>query len=201
MRLLTLYLRSRSVPAALVVATGCLVLMWVLWLASSKSRDAGPEMVVLTVLLMVAALTATLGGPDDALEATAAFAWLPRRAAHLLATGLVVMLLLLSTLPTAARFGPAGVVLRDTAGLLGLTALGAALIGPGRAWFAPLGWTLVAVVFPQTESVLGRVLTWQTQEPASRAAMVTAGVLAVGGLVAYAVAGPARKAPAEAGQQ
>jgi hypothetical protein len=91
-------------------------------------------------------------------------------------------------------------VLRDAAGLIGLTALGAATIGVAKAWFVPLGWTLAATLFPQSEPAVARILTWQTQPRASTAAAVTAGLLAVGGLVAYAVAGPARRAPAAAGQ-
>ncbi|SHN46492.1 hypothetical protein [Cryptosporangium aurantiacum] len=39
-------------------------------------------------------------------------------------------------------------MIRDAAGLLGLTALGAATIGVARSWFLPLGWTLLAVVLP-----------------------------------------------------
>jgi hypothetical protein len=198
---LTLYLRSRRVPVALAAAGGCTVLMWSLWSVFSDTREAGLQMVILTVLLLVAALTATLGGPDDELEATAAFAWLPRRVAHLAAAFVVLVVLLLVTLATGARFGPAGLVVRDVAGLLGLTALSAATIGTARSWFLPLGWTLAAVLFPQSGALLGRVLTWQSQPSASTAAAVTAGLLALGGLVAYAVAGPARKAPAEAAQR
>ena len=201
MRWLTLYLRSRRAPAALVVAGGLTALMWSLWSIFSDSRTVGPEMVVLTILLLVAALTTTLGGPDDALDGTAGLPWLTRRVAHLLAALLVGVALLLVTRATGARFGPAGLVVRDAAGLLGLTALGAATIGTARAWFLPLGWTLAAVLFPRSEPVLGQVLTWQTQPPATTAATVTAGLLALGGLIAYAVAGPARRPPAEAGQQ
>ena len=200
MRWLTLYLRSRRVPAALAGAGGLVVATWSLWSVSSNSRTVGTEMVVLTVLLMVAALTATLGGPDDALEKTAGLRWPPRRAAHLLAAFLVVVLLLGVTLATGARFAPAGLVVRDAAGLLGLTALGAATIGTPRAWFLPLGWTLPAVMFPQDGPLVGEILTWQAQPPSNTAAAVTAGLLTVGGLLAYAATGPARRAPAEAAQ-
>lgn len=200
MRWLTLYLRSRRVPVALAAAGGCAALMWSLWSAFSDTRDVAIPMVILTLLLMVAALTATLGGPDDALDKTAAFAWLPRRIAHLLAAFLIVAVVLLATLATGARFGPAGLVLRDAAGLLGLTALCAATLGTARAWFLPLGWTLVAVIAPMPDPLAGRILSWQAQPPDSTAAAVTAGLLAFGGLVAYAVAGPARSAPAEAAQ-
>jgi hypothetical protein len=200
MRWLTLYLRSRRAPMALVAASGCAVLMWSLWSVFSNTRDVGFQMVVLTVLLLVVALTATLGGPDDALEGTAALRWPRRRVAHLLVALLVVVVLLLVTLATGARFGPGWMVVRDAAGLLGLTALAAATMGTARAWFLPLAWTLAAALYPRSEPVLGQVLTWQAQPPASTAANLTASLLALGGLVAYAVAGPAQRPPAEAGQ-
>jgi hypothetical protein len=201
MRWLTLYLRSRRAPIALVATGGWAVVMWSLWSVFSDDRIVGRQMVVLTILLLVAALTATLGGPDDALEQTAGFRWPPRRAAHLLAAFLLVVALLLATLATGAEFGPTWLVVRDAGGLLGLTALGATTIGTARAWFVPLGWTLAAISFPQSNPApIGRILTWQAQ-PASTAATVVAGLLAAGGLVAYAAAGPARRPPAEAAQQ
>ena len=200
MRWLTLYLRSRQAPMALAAAGGLAVLMWSLWSVFSNSRDVGFQMVVLTVLLLVVALTATLGGPDDALEGTAALRWPRRRVAHLLVAMLVVVVLLLVTLATGARFGPGWMVVRDAAGLLGLTALAAATMGTARAWFLPLAWTLTAALFPRSESVLAQILTWQSQPPASTAANLTGALLALGGLVTYAVAGPARRPPAEAGQ-
>jgi hypothetical protein len=200
MRWLALYLRSRRAPAALFATGGCVAVLWSLWSVFSDSRDVGVPMVILTVLILVAALTATLGGPDDALEGTASMPWPPRRVAHLLVTFLIVVAVLLATLVTGARFGPAGLVVRDVAGLLGLTALGATTIGTARAWFLPLGWTIAATLFPRSEPVVARILTWQAQDPASTAATVTAGLLALGGLIAYAVAGPARCAPAEATQ-
>jgi hypothetical protein len=200
MRWLALYLRSRRAPMALIATGGCAAATWSLWSVFSDHRDAGMQMVVLTVLLLVAALTATLGGPDDALEGTAALPWPPRRVAHLLVAFLVIAGLPLATLATGARFGPGWLVVRDAAGLLGLTALCAATIGAAAAWTLPLGWTLAAISFPQYEPALGRILTWQAQPPDSTAGTVTAGLLALGGLVAYAVAGPARRAPAEAAQ-
>ncbi|MCU7730587.1 hypothetical protein ODJ79_43310 [Actinoplanes sp. KI2] len=193
MRWLALYLRSRRVLAALIAAGAGVLAAWTLWSVFSDSREVGFQLVVLTVLLLVTALTATLGGPDDALERTAAVRWPPRRLAHLAAVFLVVVAPLLATLATGARFGPAGLVARDAAGLLGLTALGAATIGVGRAWFLPLGWTLAAILFPRSEPALGRILTWQAQPAVSAAAAVTAGLLAVGGFVAYTAAGPAER--------
>lgn len=156
---------------------------------------------MLTVLLLVAVLTMTLSGPDDELDETGALAWPARRALHLLSALVVVGGELLITQVTDARFGPVVLVLRDAAGLLGLTALSAAVIGTAKAWSVPLAWTLAAIAFPPRDSLLGRVLTWQTQEPPSSAAAVTATVLALTGLITHAMTGPARNAPAEAASQ
>ncbi|MFI5935324.1 hypothetical protein [Actinoplanes sp. NPDC051494] len=198
MRGLTLYLRSRRVPAALLSAAGSAVLMWSLTMAFAESRDADPALVVLTVLLIVAAVTVTLAGPDEALDRTASLAWQPRRAAHLLAAVALVLALLLPTLLTGARFGPAGLVLRDAAGLFGLTALGAVTIGVARSWFLPLGWTLIALIFTHPDTTAGQILTWQSQAPGNVPAALTAAAFAVAGLLAYALTGPTRPAAAEA---
>ncbi|GIF11336.1 hypothetical protein [Actinoplanes teichomyceticus] len=199
MRGLTLYLRSRRAPLALGVTAGIAVLMWLLAAANTRQRDVAPEMVVLSVLLMVAALTTTLVSPDYALDRTAALRWPPRRAAHLVAVLLIVVGVLAVTLATPARFGPVSLVARDAVGLLGLTALGASLTTPSRSWFLPLGWTLAAVLFSSPETVLGRTLTWQSQAPGDTAALVTALVLAFGGFAVHILAGPPRKAAVEPG--
>jgi hypothetical protein len=198
MRWLTLYARSRRVPGAVVAAAGTAVAMWLLWLVFSDLPNVDVQMVVLTVVLLVAVVTATFAGPDDALERTAALPWRERRAAHVLVALVFVVGLLLGTLATGARFGPIGLVLRDAAGLLGLTVLGTSTVGAARSWFLPVGWTLGALVCRVVGWTPSQVAAWQLQAPGSTAAAVTAGVLGVGGLIVYALAGPARPAPAEA---
>ncbi|MFY1701828.1 hypothetical protein ACN28G_08850 [Micromonospora sp. WMMA1923] len=191
-----LYLRSRRVPLALAVALGGAAVVWALSLAFAKDRDVTPMVVVLTVLLMVAALAPTLAGPDENLDRTASMRWPWRRAGHLLAGLVVVLAVLLATRHTGARFGPAALVVRDAAGLLGLTAACATVLGAGRSWFLPLAWTIIAALYPQ-DGTWAAMATWQGQPPDSRAATVTAAVLAVGGLIGYSVAGPARTDPAD----
>ncbi|WP_433528886.1 hypothetical protein ACQPYA_21465 [Micromonospora sp. CA-263727] len=191
-----LHLRSRRVPLALAAAVGGAAVVWALCLAFAEERDATPTVVVMTVLLMVVALAHTLAGPDENLDRTASIRWPWRRAVHLLAGLVVVLAVLLATLHTGARFGPAALVARDAAGLLGLTALCATVLGAARSWFLPLGWTTIAAMYPQ-EGTWGATATWQGQPPDSRAATLTAVALALGGLIAYAIAGPARKEPSE----
>ncbi|MBQ1049902.1 hypothetical protein KBX50_15695 [Micromonospora sp. C51] len=187
-----LYLRSRRVPLALIAAVGGAAVVWGLCLAFAKERDVTAMVVVMTVLLMVAVLSSTLAGPDENLDRTASMRWPWRRAVHLLAGLVVVLAVLLVTRYTGARFGPAALVARDAAGLLGLTALCATVVGAARSWFLPLGWTTVAVMYPQ-QGVWGATATWQGQPAESDAAMLIAAVLALGGLIAYSIVGPARR--------
>ncbi|MET7708932.1 hypothetical protein [Micromonospora sp. NPDC005413] len=189
---MTLHLRARRVPLALAASVGAAALIWALWLAFSDERDPIALLVVLTVVLMVAVLSTTLAAPDEDLERTASLRWPWRRALHLLAALALVLAVLLATLPTGARFGPAALVLRDAAGLLGLTALCATVVGAARAWFLPLGWTVVAAMFPQS-GTWGALATWQGQPHNSWPAAVVAAVLAVTGLLTYAFLGAARR--------
>ncbi|MGX4655044.1 hypothetical protein ACWCHM_15210 [Micromonospora sp. SCSIO 07396] len=191
-----LYLRSRRVPLALAAAVGGAAVIWALHLTFAEDRDATPLVVVLTVLLMVAALAPTLAGPDANLDRTASLRWPWRRGGHVLAGLVIVVAVLLATLHTAARFGPAALVARDAAGLLGLTALCTSVVGAARSWFLPVGWTTIAALYPQG-GVWGAVATWQGQPADSRAATVTAVTFALAGLVAYAFGGPARTEPSE----
>ena len=184
---LVLYLRSRHVPAALGAAVGLVGLLWTLWSVFSEQREVEVLMVLVTIMLLVAVATATLEGPDDELDRTAALRWPLLRLLHApIALGVVIGLLLV-TITTSARFGPAGFVVRDAAGLLGLTALGAATLGVSRSWFVPLGWTMAAVLIPASDRPWQQALLWQIQMPGNRPAALVAGLLAVGGCVAWAI--------------
>ncbi|MGX4694573.1 hypothetical protein [Streptomyces sp. JNUCC 63] len=196
MRGLMLYARSRRVPAALGAAVAGMAIAWLLAAVFSDKGEVSSAVLVLTVLLLVAVVTATLGGPDDTLDRTAARPWAWLRMSHLATALGCVLLLLLATLLTGTRFGPFGSVIRDTAGLLGLTALGAATVGAARSWFVPLGWTLDAAVFSGTGTA-GEALTWQAQAPGSRPAAVVAAVLAVAGTAVYVSRGPRPRTSSE----
>ncbi|MEV4343846.1 hypothetical protein AB0J83_05150 [Actinoplanes sp. NPDC049596] len=191
-----LYLRSRRVPLALAVAAGAAVVLWTLWLTLSTESRVATSMVVLTVGLLVSAVSTTLAAPDENLDRTASRRWPWWRAAHLLAAVAVVMLIPLATLMTGAQFGPATLLLRDVAGLFGLTALAATVVGAARSWFVPLGWAVIAALFPQP-GLWGALATWPSQPHGNRPAAVVAAAFAVAGLVTYALAGPARREPAE----
>ncbi len=199
MRWLHLYVRSRQIPLALAVAAGMIALAWALARTFSEAPVINTRLTSVTVMVAVAALTSTLGGADDALDHTAAINWPVRRSWHLLLTTVAIVGLLLLTTATDARFAPLTLVLRNTAGLLGLTALGASLFGPGRAWIAPLTWTLIAIspaVNPSPE-LRTQIVGWLVQPVGTTAATVCAAVLAVTGLAGYALRGCPRNPAAE----
>lgn len=197
MRWLVLYARSRGVPAAAAVAVGAVAAAWGGWSYFSDARTANARAITLTVMLGVAAFARTLSGPDDSLEHTAAVRWPVRRFLHVVAVGAVVVGLLMPTLLTGARFEPVSLVVRNTAGLLGLTALGAALFGVGVCWIAPLTWTLIAVLplFDASSRVWPQVAAWLIQPPDTRIATACAVLLAVAGVAAYAWRGGPRVPP------
>jgi hypothetical protein len=195
MRLLVLYLRSRQVPAALAAAVGSVA---VLWSVSQATDD--PTARATLALLAVAAGTAAAGsglaGADIDLDRTAAIRWPPRRAAHVVAAGAAVMGMVAATAFTGDQLAPAAQVTRDAIGMSGLIALGAATLGASRAWVPPLTWTLLAWSHPvlswpsPATATYQQVLTWMLQPADTTPAIVTALILGVTGVLAYAVLGP-----------
>jgi hypothetical protein len=179
---LPLYLRSRRLPAALATSLAAVVVTWAAWSALTDRRPVDRSLVVLTVALALAPVIPTLSGDDDALESAAALWWPPRRALHLIGCFAVVAGVLAATRATGAWFGPTAEVIRDSAGLTGVIGLGAALLGTRIAWAPPIGWTAIQVIFGGQNAVA----FWIVQPAADLAAGITAGVLLLGGLIAYA---------------
>jgi hypothetical protein len=183
-RLLVLYLRSRQVPWALPGAVAAVAGLTLLGNDADHPVDA-LVFAVLGLAIGLGVLGYGLGGASAVLEQGAAIRWPSWRVAHVVAISAVVVLAGFAT--TAA---PAELVVRDAAGLAGLTALAAVAFGNQLAWVLPVGWAGVsAAVPPMADPVILRVLTWPTQPPDSGSATLTALVLAGTGLVAYAARG------------
>ncbi|MGW2047717.1 hypothetical protein ACWCPF_21415 [Streptomyces sp. NPDC001858] len=206
MRWLALYARSRQVPASLAAVVIGAVAVWAL------ARDGGqgpddPRPFVLVLAAGAMAASIGLSGQDLTLDRTAAIRWAPRRAAHVLLAGAVVAAALL----TVQSMGGGGVgvgvgvggrgggdmaavafVVRDSAGLMGLAALGAALSGGQYAWTLPFAWLSFSFFAPPPTSVPTRVANWMLLPAGTPAGAWTALVLTVVGTAAYAVAGPRR---------
>lgn len=191
MRWLILYARSRQVPTSVAAITLVALAAWVF----KRDRGAGSTDLVMAAQVlsaMVAAASVGLDGRDAALERTAAIRWLPRRAAHVLLIGAVAGTGLLAAQAAGAKLAPAEVVVRDSAGLVGLAALGAVLCGAVYAWTLPTGWLALTLVVPIPPGTVGQVAGWMIFLPGTAASTGTAWALLVTGTVLYAVAGPRR---------
>ncbi|MFI9320076.1 hypothetical protein ACIGXI_09890 [Kitasatospora aureofaciens] len=190
MRWLTLYARSRRVPTSAAAVTLVALAAWAL-----NHNGAGPMGLGIAVLILTANVTAAsvgLGGPDVALERTAAIRWAPRRAAHALLAGAVAGAALLAAQAAGAELAPAALVVRDSAGLIGLAALGAVLCGAHFAWTLPIGWLTVTLLVPVPPGIAGEVGGWMIISPATTASATTAWALLATGTVLYTAAGPRR---------
>ncbi|MFD6323900.1 hypothetical protein ACFWOL_13780 [Streptomyces sp. NPDC058442] len=191
MRWLTLYARSRQVPASLATVVISAVAAWAL------SRNGGAEpgdLRLPALVLAMGAMAASIGlsGQDLALDRTAAIRWVPRRAAHVLLAGAVVGTALLAVRAMGEGMATTAFVVRDSAGLMGLAALGAALSGGQYAWTPPFAWLSFAFFAPPPTSVPTQVASWMLLPPGTAAGTWTALALTVAGTTAYAVAGPRR---------
>jgi hypothetical protein len=184
MRLLALYLRTRRIPRSLPAAVAVIVVLGLLGDAPDHPSQT-VVFVALALALGFAVLGYGLGGADAELERTGAIRWTWWRSAHAVAIAAVVSGAALLTFTV-----PAQVAVRDAAGLAGLTVLAAALLGNQLAWLPAVGWVAVSVVIPPVDRpAFVAVLTWPVQPPGSVAAAVTAAVLAVAGLLTYALRG------------
>lgn len=191
MRWLTLYARSRRIPASLAAVVIGALAVWAL----ARDEGAGPGDPRLPVLVLatgVMAFSVGLGGQDVALDRTAAIRWVPRRAAHVLLCGAVVAAVLLTVQSMGASMATTAFVVRDSAGLMGLAALGAAISGGQYAWTLPFAWLLFSFFAPPPTSAPMEVAMWMLLPPGTEAGTWTALVLTVVGTAAYAVAGPRR---------
>ncbi|XVU28970.1 hypothetical protein ACQPZJ_18490 [Actinoplanes sp. CA-054009] len=185
---LPLYLRSRRLQAALAVSLGAVLVVWAAWSAFSSQREISLGLTVFTVALALAPVIPTLAGHDDSLESTAALPWPPRRALHLLVCGALITAALAVLGVTGTTFGPFAQLARDGAGLTGLTGLSVALLGARLAWAPPIGWAAVQILFGAPDGAAWhRALFWLIQAPSDRTAAVTATLLLLAGVTAYAL--------------
>lgn len=190
-RWLTLYARSRQVPASLAALVICTVAVWAL--AGDGGEGPGdPRLPVLVLATGVMAASIGFGGQDLALDRTAAIRWVPRRAAHVLLAGTVVAAVLMAVQAMGSELATTEFVVRDSAGLTGLAALGAALSGGQYAWTLPFAWLSLSLFTPPATSTPTRVASWLLLPPGTPAGTWTALLLLAVGTAAYALAGPRR---------
>jgi hypothetical protein len=192
MRWLTLYLRSRSVPTAFAAITGTVLVLWSLGRLADVP-GARDTFAMLAVLAGGAAIAPGLAGADIDLDRTASIAWPPRRAAHVILGGAVIL-----GIVAAAVLTHPGLLTRNVFGATGLVALGAATLGASRAWLPLAAWTVLSLPFtpplgtPPTAPTYKVLLTWTVQPPEVTTAIVMAVLLGATGTLTYALAGPRR---------
>jgi hypothetical protein len=174
-----LYARSRRMPVAHLTAVA-LALGGVL---IARIDGAGPVLTAFVTAVCAGVLGAGLTGADPALERTAAIAWVPRRALHVVAVGAV-----LAALAVVVGGGAGPTPLRDAVGTTGLLALGATALGARTAWAVPLGWFAGTVFVPPEHTAV----RWMFAAGAESAATRTALLLGLLGLGAYALFGGRR---------
>lgn len=192
MRLLTLYLRSRRVPAAVaVVVLGTAALTSLAQLGGGATAHS--VLAVLAIAVSVAVMGPGLAGADLDLDRTAGLAWPPRRVAHVVVAAVGIAGVVAAASLIGDSLADGRVILRDTLGLGGLTALGAATVGAQRAWIAPVAWSVAVVpVGASSRTWYAELFTWLLQPAGTASATVVASVLAVLGTAAYAAAGSRR---------
>jgi hypothetical protein len=197
MRPLALYLRSRAVPATMAVVLACVVAMWGLGLAVDHPQGRG-LIALLVALAATTALAPSLAGADPDLDRASAIAWPPRRAAHVIVAAAIVFGLLASTELVDQKMAGIGQIARNVAGFAGLVALGAVIVGAARAPLLPVVWTALVLRYaapmgePPTRPAYKVMLTWMVQPADIRSATAAAVILAVAGVLAYAVLGSRR---------
>ncbi|WP_327071425.1 hypothetical protein OG500_02690 [Kitasatospora sp. NBC_01250] len=190
MKWLMLYARSRQVPVWAAAVALTTLAACVFEQGGREPMDLGIATLILTT--NVTAASVGLGGQDLALDRTAAIRWAPRRTAHVLLLGAVAAVALLAVQVTGPALPPAAVVLRDSAGLAGLAALGAAVVGAAHAWTLPTGWLALSFFTPPLSGDAGKACHWMLEPAGTPPATWTACVLLATGTVLYALTGSRR---------
>lgn len=140
-------------------------------------------------------LSVGLGSPDVALDRTAAIRWPVRRiglVALVAGAAGAAVLVVLAACATGDGSVPLAAVLRNAAGMGGLAALGATVLGGPFAWAPPLGWLAVAVIVPRHPDTPALIATWMLRSADTPVATGTALVFGAAGTAIYAVLGPRR---------
>ncbi|MFJ3764062.1 hypothetical protein ACIPQJ_30980 [Streptomyces sp. NPDC090082] len=183
---LRLYARSRALPGALAVlvcaaaASGAAAR----WLLSPPGADPSVRLpvVVLGPLLAAAVIGTGLHTPSDELDRTAVAAWWPRRLAHVLVAAALACALLGLAVPGHPEEFGASAAVRNTLGLAGVAAGGAALAGARLSWFPPACYlAAVGLAAPAEPGGAAAWWAWAMQPgPEGGAWAVAAGAFAAG---------------------
>jgi len=182
-----LYARSRGASFGLAAALAVTAAVAVLSRAGSRP---GPGWGVFLLLLVTSVLSVGLDGQDQQLDRTAAVRWPPRRVVHLVLIGAVGGGFLLAL---GSAYGSPAVVLRNTAGLVGLIGVATVATGAQFSWTLPFAWCVVALPLPPGDGTAYQIGTWMLQRSDVPAANWTAWLIGAAGVAGYALRGPRRR--------
>ncbi|MGW8768708.1 hypothetical protein ACWGN5_40285 [Streptomyces sp. NPDC055815] len=194
---LRLYTRSRALPGALAVLVGTALAAGAAarWLMSLPGTEPSVRLPVVALgpLLAAAVVGTGLYTPSDELDRTAVRAWWPRRLTQLLAaTALAGVLLALAVPGHPEEFGAPAAV-RNTLGLVGVAAGGAALVGARLSWFPPtLYLAAVALAAPAVPGGTAVWWAWAMQPGPERGAWTVAVAAFAAGAALYVWRGARR---------
>ncbi|MFB7587413.1 hypothetical protein [Streptomyces sp. NPDC056169] len=196
---LSLYLRSRGLPGALaaLLATAVAAAWAAERLVSAADFDhtARLPVVLLGPLLAAGAIGTSLHTPSDELDRTAVRAWWPRRLAHLLAPTAPAVALLALAVPGHAEVFGAPAAVRNTLGLVGMTAASAALVGARLSWLPPTFYVGAAYLAAPSDATGGAVWWgWATRPGPEGEAWTAAALCLAAGTALYAWRGARRTA-------
>ncbi|PWK81342.1 hypothetical protein C8D88_118110 [Lentzea atacamensis] len=184
MRPLVLYARSRGVPAGLAALPVVVLIAW-----SALHSPWIPLSASLTVLAAVLVITVGLAGQDPELDTSTAVPWPVWRLGHLMLAGTLAAISVLLVQELGPEPFDMAFVVRDTAGMVGLTGLAATVAGARFAPAAPVLWWAVSALMPPGPSMPTRIVTWPLGPPDDSLTTWTAAVLFVGGVAAYSARG------------
>lgn len=186
MRWFVLYARSRQVPVAAAGLVAVIGGVWLLWRDSWTLLAAS---MAITGAVAVAAIG--LSGQDVDLDRTAAIRWPVRRLAHLVAIGVVTGVLVLAVQQLSGSPVDTWLLVRNSAGALGLAGFAATIAGGHFGWTLPLFWFAVAVFAPEPADrpVSTEIVAWMLQPGDSVAANWTGLAAGLIGLTAYTWSG------------
>jgi hypothetical protein len=187
MRGLVLYARSRQVPAALVALVVATV---AIWSATYQLWSLLPASLAITSAAALASIG--LAGQDADLDQSAAIRWPLRRFGHLFLIGVAVAGAVLMIQTAGQDRVATDLVLRNTAGMVGLAAIATTLFGSRFGWTLPLAWLGIAPLVPSRPDTTSAVAAWMLRPADTTAATVTAGILCIAGVASYALVGPRR---------
>jgi len=190
LRLAFLYWMSRRGPATAATVTGCAIALWAIlhWRLANGEGVGGQPMLIIIETGVAAVIAGVIRSPIGELERSGG-RWLPylRLGGAVALTSGAFGLLAAAAAIGGGMNGGTLALLRNVAGLAGIGFLTAAVVGGGFAWTGPVVVLVLAEV--AIEQAWTTPLIWAARLPHDRGAAISAGLVAVAGIVAATLFG------------